>query len=319
VEVADLHAPGALHNTLLALHRLCDDVGLVHAGREFAEEAVLQAEAAGRDSLLSEALVIRGRTQAQLGEVEAAEQSITRAIAVTAHIGAERETRAIYQLDLSQILAHTDPARALDIVDRVLALSQASGWTLLAERAQFVGATAEARLGRLDRAMQRLEQAAALRLARRSDAAESLPSADEAARREALEEIVLAGRRQGVPAEVSRRLAAHAREGDLAAIGAVEAASAPTAPSSGPGPVRVEYLVLPDRLLLWARYGGESELFEHPIEAQRLRVLVTRARELLSVPGGRSAAIVPLQELWEILVAPIEDSLAPTATLAVAA
>jgi CHAT domain-containing protein/tetratricopeptide (TPR) repeat protein len=304
--LADPRAPRALHNALVSVYDLCVDLGMVHAARWIAEELALNAERTGDDSLLSEALATLARARGEIGRQREARDAIDRALAAADRIRLAPENRVIYELDLARVQARSAPEQALETVERLLRASEENGWTVQVERGLFLRATAEARLGRLDDAQRTLEQAASGPGVEASpERAATSPGPVEAARREALEQMIVAALDSDTP-EALRRIAARARDG------------APALPGEAIGDaLSLEYLVLPDRLLVWTGHSGKWQLFVRPTPATELHSLVAGTRELLAASSSSPALRATLEQLWELLVAPIEEQLEPDALVAI--
>jgi CHAT domain-containing protein/tetratricopeptide (TPR) repeat protein len=258
---------------------------------------------------------LRARAYARLGRWDAAESAGRQAVASVERVRAGYGSGALRTAFLS--------ARARVYADLVV--------TLLAQGRQDEafevadGARGRALLEHLTAArrdVERLEGSArdvlaAERLLRRIDnltgqlqAIGSIPprerGASTGATTRSLEER-LAGARSEYEGLLNRLAVGSSRPALL--LGAATPGAAPIRRSLRRDEVLVEYLILADRLLIFAITPAAVQVREVQVEAEALAARVRLARELAGVPGPYAASDAVFRGLHDILIAPIGDLL----------
>ena len=293
------------HNALVALHDVLSELRLDYAASWVGHELILNATEEDNSHLLAEALAKHAGSLAETGQLEEARELATRAIDVAVTAGVAPEIAALHRLDLARLLAGTHADQALQTIQQVLSLSRANGWEELTSRARLVEASAHALLGDLEGARKALQAEPAL--ADHNLTPSNGSTNFSRARRRALELIVFAGLRlDSAPSRDLIRFARIAR--GESAEPRVDSTSLPATSDSPHRPDRVvdaEYLVLPDRVLVWTTTdGGRLNQYESEVDARSLAESVESARLLLATGRDSPGLRRLLRRLWDLLVAP---------------
>ncbi len=266
------------------------------------------------NSAAAEALALRARAYARLGQLDAAAAAGRQALAAVERVRGNYATgtlRTSYSSDRMSVY-----------VDLVLVLL---------------------RLGRADEALQvadavrgraLLEHLTAARagVATASPSERALLDADRLLRR--IDELVAKLRQleQTNPKERSAALVANAREladriaqargeyealmartpsldaGSMALLGAAPANAAAIRASLSPGEVLLEYLVTPDRLLIFVADHQRLTTLSHSVQAADLAARVRLARELLAHRGADESRDQVLRALFDELILPVDSA-----------
>jgi CHAT domain-containing protein/tetratricopeptide (TPR) repeat protein len=319
-----------LHNLLVEASRALLRQGLVHAALAFQDEDLMVARRRGRPVTLVEALLLKARLEAQLGDEGQASRDLEEAgasVAAVADVKMRQRMRIESLVARSQVVGARQPAAVVGLLTQAIAYYQAARvgnlvapCYLLRARARLelrddLGAEGDLRAGigayeaarssltsewrratYLEQWQPLFDEMILLLAARRHKPEEALAFAERA-------KVGLLCRVGGGGQSARSADESFCRSGGRASLLAIQRALPERA-------ALVEYALLPDRVLIWVVRRSAFALAEHPVKADEVPRLVEdlllALRDGRPPDGSRQAGAA----LFEQLVRPIAAWLA---------
>lgn len=293
------------HNALIVLARAATRAGVPYATQAIEDEDMIVAGSGPRAGSVVEAKLALARSASAAGNVPLADsalQDATRLLATIPDKGSRAPLEQERNLTIAARLANLKPDSARMLLDSAIAFFAPLHFPMklipaLVARSALV-ADRDTTAARRD-----LDNAAALYLAARNEiSAAAQGNALMAQARDVFDRLIRIdierGRTNAALVDLVKSRAAFSRS-----------------PGRAPRPAKADeslmnYALLGDSLLSWVVRGGDTSFTVTPVDRRRLGAQIERVRSGLELAIPEEASRRDLEELYELLVRPVESRLA---------
>jgi CHAT domain-containing protein len=305
----------SLHNLLYALAETADGTGYRRLALSAQAEDIEVAARTGKEIYQAEATLARARMLTSAEEFAAAQRDVARGRRFVSGIrepNARRWSEAELRLAEASLIVRTRPADAVAALDSVIAFFSARGASLRVFPALFARAQAHVALGNLESATADLDRAIVALAAQRSTMRTAgLKAALTNAARHVFDEAVLLHLQRG-----RADLALGVLDRGRAALASSDT-PLPGSPSHPVGEVAITYAIIADRLMIWTLAEGKITARQTTLDTARLTRTIEAVHARLEEGAGEEATRGGLQQLYTMLIRPVEDRLTTGARLVI--